>query len=413
MGWLCFFLLISRMLIGIFLLNMTIILYGLVPQVLWIEGLPFGLATAPRAFTFLTKPILFLSIARVFMLFGWYPGPYLACWWEGLHLLVLCIGSSWTAYKFFQVWALSYIVLFFFRAVLEYSGHVCLLTIWQTHWDPAMGSCYVTEGNHFCPSSYVLSTQKHLLCQWICPTFPVVPCPSEWYVYHSFAYFLLSFYLLFQCCISFIDCLNCSRFQSPCSFLFLMWLLLLMLCPIIEPFIFRVLGFPSLVVAPDLVLCKRCLLPCKDSRLLHSCCIQWPFGYLVKWLPYSWTIVLLKLICVINIFFSFQTSLLHFQSSQQAWYYSFQHTYLLISVWKLTISLEEGWFLSGTSFLTLLRLYSISGVNHRWICWHPHIPISVNYIKPWKVHYLWESWGWMFSVTVGHIKSVICFLFQL
>ena len=51
----------------------------------------------------------------------------------------------------------------------------------------------------------------------------------------------------------------------PCSFLFLRWSLLLILCPIIGHFIFRIL---SPVVAPGMVLCTKCILPCKNSRLL-------------------------------------------------------------------------------------------------------------------------------------------------
>ena len=38
-------------------------------------------------------------------------------------------------------------------------------------------------------------------------------------------------------------------------------------------------GFSSPVVAPCLVLCTRCILPCKNSRLLHSCCRKWSFSF--------------------------------------------------------------------------------------------------------------------------------------
>ena len=48
---------------------------------------------------------------------------------------------------------------------------------------------------------------------------------------------------------------------------------------------------------------------------------------------------------------------------------------------------SEGWFLSGTCFLTLLRLHFITGVSQRWICWHPNIPINVNSITPWRVYW--------------------------
>ena len=74
-----------------------------------------------------------------------------------------------------------------------------------------------------------------------------------------------------------------------------MWLSLLIQCLIIGPFIFRVLEFPSPGVAPGLGLCTGCILLCKISKLLHSCCVNWPFGYPVRWLTYIWTKVLLML----------------------------------------------------------------------------------------------------------------------
>ena len=52
--------------------------------------------------------------------------------------------------------------------------------------------------------------------------------------------------------------------------------------------LFRVIGFQYPVVAQGLVICAQCTLPCKNSRLLCSCCIKWPFSYLVRWLSYIW-----------------------------------------------------------------------------------------------------------------------------
>ena len=37
-------------------------------------------------------------------------------------------------------------------------------------------------------------------------------------------------------------------------------------------------------MAPDLILCTKCILPCKNSRLLHSCYIKWPFSYPIRWI---------------------------------------------------------------------------------------------------------------------------------
>ena len=30
----------------------------------------------------------------------------------------------------------------------------------------------------------------------------------------------------------------------------------------------------------------RFILPCKNAMLFNRCCVEWPFGYLVRWLPY-------------------------------------------------------------------------------------------------------------------------------
>ena len=110
---------------------------------------------------------------------------------------------------------------------------------------------------------------------------------------------LFLFTILFQFGVSSRGCLHCSRVWSSCNFLFLMWLSLPMLCPIVRPFIFRVLRFPYPVVVPGLLLCTRCMMPCKNSRLLPSCCIKWHF--FCVWLLYIWTIVPLKLIDVIKV----------------------------------------------------------------------------------------------------------------
>ena len=64
-------------------------------------------------------------------------------------------------------------------------------------------------------------------------------------------------------------------------------------------FHFQGSGLP--VVEPGLALCAKCILPSKNSRLLSSFCISWPLGCLVRWLPYIWRTVLLKLIYVIKV----------------------------------------------------------------------------------------------------------------
>ena len=91
-----------------------------------------------------------------------------------------------------------------------------------------------------------------------------------------------------------------------------------------------------------------------------------------------------------------------------------QHTYLPISMWKLTISLREGWFLSGTCFLPWLRLHFLFGVNWKWICWHPGIPINVSSINPWRVIMLFLLMSRMpiYIFIVQHHHWFLCFILQ-
>ena len=144
-----------------------------------------------------------------------------------------------------------------------------------------------------CRSTFCAS--PHVQLCWLCHVIQT----NMLHVYHSPAHLFLSTYL-FQLCIRSEGSLSCNRILSPCNFLFLMLLLLFMLHTIIRPFIFRVLGFPSHVVAPVLVLCASYILPCSNSRQLSSCCVKWHFGHPVRWLPYLWTIILLKLMPVLK-----------------------------------------------------------------------------------------------------------------
>ena len=151
-------------------------------------------------------------------------------------------------------------------------------------------------------------------------------------LYLSLYFFCFSF--LFPLFIISRGLLSCDRVQFHCTFPILMWLPLLMLCPYNGSFIFRILGFLSLVMAPSLVLCTRCILPFRSSSLLYSCCIKWPFGYPIRLLFLSWWA------CnVLNLAEKHGITLIA------------AYIYLLIYMWKLTISLGDGWFLSGTYFL--------------------------------------------------------------
>ena len=57
-----------------------------------------------------------------------------------------------------------------------------------------------------------------------------------------------------------------------------------------------------------------------------------------------------------------------------------QHTYLSIPMWKLAIYHREGRFQNGIFFLIYLKQCFKFEVTLRWICCHPHIPISFGII---------------------------------
>ena len=89
---------------------------------------------------------------------------------------------------------------------------------------------------------------------------------TSWFITLPLMYFFL-FTFFPHSCFSSRGCLSCNSVHCPCNFLFLIWLLLPMLFPIIGPFIFRVMGFRSPVLASGLVLCARVILPSKNSRM--------------------------------------------------------------------------------------------------------------------------------------------------
>ena len=169
-------------------------------------------------------------------------------------------------------------------------------------WDTTVGSFFVIEITHYSVSGYVLFGQNSSFVPVDMYNFAGSVMSfgmTCWmFIILQVIYFFL-FIFPFQHGISFIDCLSCSRVQSLCNFLFLIWLSLQI--PIPNHFIFRIQVILYPVVAPSPVLCSRCILSCKNSRLLCSCYVKWPFSYLGWWLPYIWIIVLLKFIYIIMV----------------------------------------------------------------------------------------------------------------
>ena len=168
--------------------------------------LPFGLAVVPRVFISLTKPALSLRHYKELCVIIYSDD-------------ILVISFSKCASKKSLTFLCSHLVclrLHIFpsltfishsnlhlRHVLEYSRYVWLYAFWQTSWDSAVGSCFITQATCYSPSGCVLFGQDHLMCQWPCTTLMVVPCDSEWHVeclslFCSFLSFCLSLPTLHQ-----------------------------------------------------------------------------------------------------------------------------------------------------------------------------------------------------------------------
>ena len=151
----------------------------LVTQTFYVDSFAFRLATAPRAFTPLSTPILFLCKCR-----GFHVDIYLGNVQVLTHakqadkrawILLLSFGSSWITFVL-QFWTSSHFALSIFRIVLGYSEHVIVFVIWQFSWDIQVGSFFVTEATCYSPSvffsfmgrtTYCTSGYAHL-CQLCC-----------------------------------------------------------------------------------------------------------------------------------------------------------------------------------------------------------------------------------------------------
>ena len=143
---------------------------------------------------------------------------------------------------------------------------------------------------NFCTNGH---SQLHRLCRVIqSDMLSVIILPHNYF--HVFIF-------LFPLYINWNGWLNYNKVLFHCNFHFLMWSLLLMLHPLIGPFIFRDLGYLYQLVVPGQVPCLGLILPCRNFRLLLSCYVGWPSTSLVRWLPCIWITVLLRHTCVIKV----------------------------------------------------------------------------------------------------------------
>ena len=210
------------------------------------------------------------------------------------------------------------------------------------------------------------------------------------------------FIFLFPLYVNWNDCLTYNKVLFHCNFHFLMRSLLLMLHPLIGPFIFRVQGYLYQLVVPGQVPCLGLILPCRNFRLLPSYSVGWPSTSLIG------ITVLLKRTCVIKVV----QCLLFFPdwpAGYWVWLTSmvllfFQHTFLPTSMWRQIFCPRIGCFQSGTFFLRWLRQLFTFGAFQRWTTWHLLVLLNAHIISLWKLHCLWGPWGWMPSVILGNFR---------
>ena len=137
----------------------------------------------------------------------------------------------------------------------------------------------------------VHSQLQHLCCVIQSDMLSVYHSPTQLFLHVHFSFLY----------VNWNGWLNYNKVLVHCNFHFWMWSLLLMLHPLIGPFIFRDLAYLYQLVVPGQVPCVGLIFPCGNFRQLHSCSVGWPSASLVRWLPCIWITVLLRLISVIKV----------------------------------------------------------------------------------------------------------------
>ena len=229
--------------------------------------LPFGLATAPHVFTALTKPILFLYHCK------------------GFHIVIcldeiLVLACSKQAGRMAHSFLCSLLVrlgfaslrLFCFMGLCWDTVHMSVSLPPDKLADIQQLTLSLLQSQHV-TVCWVMSflgkanlcTNGHSQLLHLCHVIQ----SDMLHVYHSpthlfsWVHFSLSSLHQLEQVISIA-----TEPSSFAIFLFLMWLLLLMPCPLIGPFIFRDLDYLYQLVDPGQVLCSWLILPCRSFRPL-------------------------------------------------------------------------------------------------------------------------------------------------
>ena len=131
---------------------------------------------------------------------------------------------------------------FHLKAMLGYSGQISVFAILLLYIQQLAYS--LLQRQPVTAHLVVSFWARPALCLRTCTTLPVVCIiqTNVLNVYHSAAHLFFHFLFLFQHSVSFREC-QLQHSPTLCSFLFLMWVSLQILSPLLSLFIFRDLGF--------------------------------------------------------------------------------------------------------------------------------------------------------------------------